>query len=69
MKLKKCVNSSLCLPQEPKLVVGLNGSTANIFVDNGVYRDFLFRNFNVTTTDMETSAIAMVSFLSHLLSL
>ncbi|XP_037494998.1 LOW QUALITY PROTEIN: bark storage protein A [Jatropha curcas] len=32
MELDKCVNSSLCLTQKPKLVVGLKGSTANIFL-------------------------------------
>ncbi|KAJ6901738.1 bark storage protein A-like isoform X2 [Populus alba x Populus x berolinensis] len=42
MELERCVNSSLCLPEKPKLVVGLNGATSNIFLDNAAYRDFLF---------------------------
>ncbi|XP_057990622.1 bark storage protein A [Hevea brasiliensis] len=59
MELEKCVNSSFCLPQKPKLVVGLKGSTANIFLDNAAYRDFLFQTFEVSTVDMESSAAVM----------
>ncbi|KAF5948056.1 hypothetical protein HYC85_014013 [Camellia sinensis] len=42
MELEQCVNSSMCLPQKPKLVIGLRGSSANIFADNATHRDFLF---------------------------
>ncbi|CAA7037341.1 unnamed protein product [Microthlaspi erraticum] len=59
MELLQCVNSSLCLPQKPKLVVGLKAATANIFVDNAAYRNFLFDTFGVSSSDMESSAVAM----------
>ncbi|KAJ6986739.1 bark storage protein A [Populus alba x Populus x berolinensis] len=59
MELEKCVNSSLCLPQKPKLVVGLKGSTADIFVDNAAYRDFLYKAFGVSSADMESSATCL----------
>ncbi|CAB4270432.1 unnamed protein product [Prunus armeniaca] len=61
IKLNQCLNSSVCLPQKPQLVVGLRGSTANIFVDNAAYRDFLFQNFRVSSVDMESSAVVMTS--------
>ncbi|BBG97761.1 matrix metalloproteinase [Prunus dulcis] len=61
IKLNQCLNSSVCLPQKPQLVVGLRGSTANIFVDNAAYRDFLFRTFRVSSVDMESSAVVMTS--------
>ncbi|KAK3228395.1 hypothetical protein Dsin_000276 [Dipteronia sinensis] len=61
MALEQCVNSSLCLKEKPKLVVGLRGSTANIFVDNAAYRDFLFQTFQVSSVDMESSAVVMVT--------
>ncbi|KAL7215268.1 hypothetical protein ACSBR1_027434 [Camellia fascicularis] len=61
MELEQCVNSSVCLPQKPKLVVGLRGSTANIFVDNAAYRDFLFNTFQVSSADMESAAVVMTS--------
>lgn len=60
MELEWCVNSTTCLPQKPKLVVGLRASTANIFVDNAAYRDFLFNKFQVSSVDMESAAIVMV---------
>ncbi|GMI86948.1 hypothetical protein like AT4G24350 [Hibiscus trionum] len=61
MKLQQCVNSSLCLPEKPKVVVGLRASTANIFVDNAAYRDFLFQQFGVSSADMESAAVVMTS--------
>ncbi|KAG5413844.1 hypothetical protein IGI04_001411 [Brassica rapa subsp. trilocularis] len=59
MELLQCVNASLCLPEKPKLVVGLKAATANIFVNNAVYRDFLYDTFGVSSSDMESSAVAM----------
>lgn len=59
MKLEQCANSTLCLPQKPKLVVGLKGATSNFFIDNAAYTDFLFKTFGVTSLDMESSAVVM----------
>ncbi|TYG51381.1 hypothetical protein ES288_D10G253100v1 [Gossypium darwinii] len=61
MKLEQCVNSSLCLTERPKLVVGLRASTSNIFLDNAAYRDFLFQKFGVSSADMESAGVAMTS--------
>ncbi|XP_009351241.3 bark storage protein A-like [Pyrus x bretschneideri] len=61
INLNQCVNSSVCLPQKPKLVVSLRGSASNIFVDNAAYRDFLFKTFRVSSVDMESSAVVMTS--------
>ena len=69
MKLEQCVNSSLCLPEKPKLVVGLSASTANIFVDNAAYRDFLLQKFEVSSADMESAAVVMVRFLASQLTI
>ncbi|XP_062087121.1 bark storage protein A-like [Humulus lupulus] len=61
MELQQCVNSTLCLENKPKLVVGLRGSTSNIFVDNAAFRDFLFKTFQVSSSDMESFAVVMTS--------
>ncbi|KAJ8759140.1 hypothetical protein K2173_004147 [Erythroxylum novogranatense] len=61
MELERCVNSNLCLPQQPKVVVGLRGSSANIFIHNSAYRDFLYRTFAVSSVDMESGAVVMTS--------
>lgn len=62
MELLQCVNATLCLPEKPKLVVGLKAATANTFVDNAAYRDFLYDTFGVSSSDMESSAVAMVVY-------
>ncbi|CAN0910590.1 3-phosphoinositide-dependent protein kinase 2 [Linum grandiflorum] len=60
MELQQCVNATTCLDQKPKVVVGLRASTSDIFVDNKAYRDFLFQTFQVSSSDMESSAVVMV---------
>lgn len=43
------------------MVNGLRGSTADIFLDNVAFREFLFKEFNVSTVDEESAAVVMVS--------
>nr|GMC96137.1 bark storage protein A-like [Ipomoea batatas] len=61
VKLERCVNSSVCLSQQPKLFVGLKGSTSNIFIDNAAYREFLFQTFGISSVDMESAAVVKAS--------
>uniref|UniRef100_A0A7N2MI58 Nucleoside phosphorylase domain-containing protein n=1 Tax=Quercus lobata TaxID=97700 RepID=A0A7N2MI58_QUELO len=61
VKLKQCVSETYCLPETPKVVYGLRGSTADIYLDNAAYREFLFKAFNVSTVDEESAAIVMIS--------
>ncbi|CAA2985230.1 bark storage A [Olea europaea subsp. europaea] len=58
--LERCVNSSLCLPQPPKVVRVRRGVSANVFVDNAAYREFLNSKFKATPVDMESAAVALV---------
>ncbi|XP_071933458.1 bark storage protein A-like [Coffea arabica] len=60
IELNQCLNK-VCLPQKPKLVLGVNGTTANFFVDNAAYRDFLHKTFHVSSIDMESTAVIMTS--------
>ncbi|MQL94685.1 hypothetical protein Taro_027333, partial [Colocasia esculenta] len=57
--LDYCVNSTYCLPSRPKVVLGLRGATADIFLGNAAYRRFLHNEFNVSTVDEESAAIVM----------
>ncbi|CAM8985048.1 unnamed protein product [Rhodiola kirilowii] len=59
IELIQCLNKTFCLPEKPKVVAGLRGATADIFVDNAAFRDFLFDKFNVSTVDEESSAVVM----------
>lgn len=61
LELQQCVNETYCLPETPKVVYGLRASTADIYLDNAAYRQFLFKEFNVSTVDEESSAIVMTS--------
>ncbi|XP_077234937.1 bark storage protein A-like [Tasmannia lanceolata] len=66
LELLQCVNETYCLPETPKVVFGLRGSTADIFVDNAAFRDFLFETFNVSTVDEESAAVVMTAMSSAL---
>ncbi|KAF8400831.1 hypothetical protein HHK36_014133 [Tetracentron sinense] len=59
MKLEGCINST-CLPRTPIVIRVERGSSANIFVDNAAYRQFLNSKFNVTPIDMESAAVALI---------
>ncbi|GLT95074.1 hypothetical protein SLE2022_127790 [Rubroshorea leprosula] len=59
LKLEQCINETYCLPETPKVVYGLKGSSADVYLDNEAYRDFLFKQLNVSTVDEETAAVIM----------
>lgn len=60
MELERC-NETFCLPTAPRIVYGLKGSSADMFLDNAEYRKFLFQEFGVSTMDEESAAVVMVS--------
>ncbi|XP_010047917.2 bark storage protein A [Eucalyptus grandis] len=60
LKLEACVNSSTCLPRTPRVVMVERGVSANVFVDNRAYREFLSSKFNATPIDMESAGVALV---------
>ncbi|EEF48224.1 conserved hypothetical protein [Ricinus communis] len=59
LKLEGCVNST-CLPRTPVVVRVKKGVSANVFVDNSAYREFLNSKFNATPIDMESAAVALI---------
>lgn len=65
MELQRCANESYCLPDTPRVVSGLKASTADMFIDNAAYREFLFKEFGVSTVDEESAAVVMVSKLHN----
>ncbi|CAA7402683.1 unnamed protein product [Spirodela intermedia] len=60
LKLKGCVNSTLCLTRTPNVARVTRGMSASIFLDNASYRDFLFSKFKFTPVDMESASVALV---------
>ncbi|RDX79679.1 Bark storage protein A [Mucuna pruriens] len=59
VKLGSCVNTT-CLPRRPIVVRVERGASANVFVDNKAYREFLNSKFDITPIDMESAAVALV---------
>eukprot|EP00253_Pinus_taeda_P033286 PITA_33286 len=59
VSLEACMNST-CLSHKPRFVRVERGCSANIYVDNAAYRNFIHTKFNVTTVDMESAGIALV---------
>ncbi|XP_074558909.1 bark storage protein A [Curcuma longa] len=59
LKLPQCINGT-CLSRRAKVVRVENGCSANTFVDNAGYRQFLRAKFDVTPIDMESAAVALV---------
>ncbi|KAK7272707.1 hypothetical protein RJT34_29492 [Clitoria ternatea] len=59
VKLGNCVNTT-CLPRRPIVLRVEKGVSANVFVDNKAYREFLNHKFNATAIDMESAAVALV---------
>ncbi|GLJ32832.1 hypothetical protein SUGI_0661240 [Cryptomeria japonica] len=65
-KLVSCLNKTFCLPRPANIVFGQKASSANIFVDNGSYREFLVSHFNVSSVDEESAAVVMTSLSNKL---
>ncbi|KAF3441906.1 hypothetical protein FNV43_RR15821 [Rhamnella rubrinervis] len=59
LKLRGCVNTT-CLPRSPIVVRVKSGVSANVFVDNAAYRQFLNSKFGATPIDMESAAVALI---------
>lgn len=60
MNLTRCVNSTSCLKRSPVVKRVEGGCSANIFIDNAAYSQFLRSKFNVTPIDMESAAVALI---------
>ncbi|XP_062208280.1 bark storage protein A-like [Phragmites australis] len=61
MKLPACVNATTCLPRAPKVVRVSRGCSANVFLDNAGYRQFIRSKFGCTPVEMESAAVALVA--------
>lgn len=61
--LQRCA-AGKCLVHPPKVVVGGNGASAPVFLDNAAYRKYLRATFQARVVDMESAAVAHVAFVS-----
>lgn len=63
INLESCDSKNVCLKNPAKLVVGGAGGSAQSFVDNAQYRDYLFDTFGMRVLEMEGAAVAHVAYL------
>uniref|UniRef100_A0A453EI09 Nucleoside phosphorylase domain-containing protein n=2 Tax=Aegilops tauschii subsp. strangulata TaxID=200361 RepID=A0A453EI09_AEGTS len=61
MELPACVNATTCLPRAPRVTRVSKGCSANVFLDNAEYRQFLRKQFGCTPVEMESAAVALVA--------
>ncbi|EEF42367.1 mta/sah nucleosidase, putative [Ricinus communis] len=59
-------SSSNCLPPPYEVVVGLNASSSDTYVNNPAYREFLYKTFRVSTVDTSAIAVALGAYLNDL---
>lgn len=62
VELTACAAESDCLAHQPRLVLGGNGVSGQAFVDNAVFRKYVFQAFKANVLDMESAACAMVAY-------
>ncbi|XP_040375805.1 bark storage protein A [Oryza brachyantha] len=62
LELPACVNATTtCLPRAPRVTRVSRGCSANLFLDNAAYRQFLRAKFGCTPVEMESAAVALVA--------
>ncbi len=61
IELERCTPGGDCLDRAPVVVVGGNGLSGPSFVDNAVYREWMWRTFAADAVDMESAAVAHVA--------
>ncbi len=59
--LSTCTPDTVCLEHDPGIILGGNGVSNSFFVDDRVYREWLWDTFEANAVDMETSHVARVA--------
>jgi adenosylhomocysteine nucleosidase len=62
--LKRCI-AELCLTKSPRVVVGGEGVSGPVFMDNAAFRQYAHATFGAEVLDMESAAVAHVAYLNH----
>jgi adenosylhomocysteine nucleosidase len=63
VSLQRCA-ADKCLVHPPKVVIGGNGVSAPVFLDNADYRKYLRATFQARVVDMESAAVAHVALVN-----
>ncbi|XP_048225959.1 bark storage protein A-like [Ricinus communis] len=60
VELQQCLENK-CLPRTPILAYGLRASTADMFISNVAYREYLYKKLKVSIVDEETASVVLVA--------
>ncbi|XP_037492734.1 bark storage protein A [Jatropha curcas] len=66
LKLETHVNETVYVPYKPVVQFGLKAGTADLFIVNEAYGDFLHKTFNISTIDTSDSAITLTCFSNNI---
>ncbi|KAI3696673.1 hypothetical protein L6452_29135 [Arctium lappa] len=62
LKLEGCLDKDTCLSTPPRVTTVEHGTSASIYLDNAAYRSFIYDKFNISPVEMESAAVALVSY-------
>jgi adenosylhomocysteine nucleosidase len=62
--LKDCTSDHRCLQQKPHIVIGGNGVSGAVFVDNTKYREYVYKTFAANVLDQESASVAHVAYVN-----
>jgi adenosylhomocysteine nucleosidase len=62
LALRDCAEVNKCLSKPPQIVVGGNGVSGQVFVDNAEFRNYVAETFEAKVLDMESAAVAHVTY-------
>ncbi|KAJ0811016.1 putative adenosylhomocysteine nucleosidase [Helianthus annuus] len=62
LTLEGCLNATTCLSTPPKVTTVEGGTSASIYLDNAAYRTFIYDKFNISPVEMESAAVALISY-------
>ena len=63
--LARCTADGRCLDRAPRIAVGGSGVSGGTFVDNAVFRTWVFETFGARVLDMESAAMAHVAYANN----
>ena len=63
--LEDCAPEAGCLSEPPAALVGGNGVSGSVFVDNAAFREWAFDAFDARVLDMESAAVAHVAYVGE----
>ena len=63
--LERCTADDRCLGRNPGIVTEGSGVSGGVFVDNAIFRAWVFETFGARLLDMESAAVAHVAYANQ----